>query len=278
MRTSPRVAVLGSDVARSATLRLQRIAQAALELAGTCVAIECDEEGLAPVVTSLDPCHWTAFVLLPPLERAVVALLDDVTPVARALARVDTVTFADGRWRGENTRAQGIADAARRAGVRGVRRAVVLGAGDGACVALAALRSLGPDHVDLVMTRPAEHAAERAVAHSLAMGLRTHPSGALAVVLRTADILVSALPPAEAAPYSALIARSGVVVLDLARLAEGRTRLVRAVAFAGGTVIDGLEPLLQRTVRQAELLTGRPGLTVEALRAAVPRALAGAEA
>lgn len=160
------------------------------------------------------------------------------------------------------------------AGVVSGRRAVVLGAGGTAQAALAALRELGIDRVD-VLVRAVERAGElRAAADRLGMSptlsdALCDPARASAA-MRGADIVVSTLPRRAADPLAG--PGAGTVVLDVV-YAPWPTPFVARAAAAGANVVSGLEMLLHQAVVQVELMTGRPG-PVAQMRAALDEAVA----
>jgi shikimate dehydrogenase len=86
----------------------------------------------------------------------------------------------------------------------------------------------------------------------------------------SADLVISTLPAGAADLVATHRWRAGQTVLDV--VYEGwPTRLARAVAAAGATVISGAELLLQQAALQVELMTGR-GAPQTAMRAALRRA------
>jgi shikimate 5-dehydrogenase len=94
-------------------------------------------------------------VTIPHKER-VMAYLDEIDPVARAIGAVNTVVFRDGRRLGFNTDADGFAAAVTAfvgaPSLKGVRTAV-LGAGGAAKAVVFALERLGAD-VEVFHRRP----------------------------------------------------------------------------------------------------------------------------
>ena len=78
-----------------------------------------------------------------PHKEAVIGLLDELTPAARAIGAVNTVINRNGVLIGDNTDAPGFLAALQMAGDDGEGAAVVLGAGGAARAAVWALRSQG---------------------------------------------------------------------------------------------------------------------------------------
>jgi shikimate dehydrogenase len=265
-----RAAVLGSPIAHSLSPVLHRAAYAELGLDDwTYEAIECDEAGLAGLVTSRGP-DWAGLSLTMPLKRTVLALLDYVDPVAAATGCANTVVFRpEGRY-GYNTDVQGIVDALTEAGAHAPSNVTILGAGATACSALAALPELGATAADIVLRDPARATGLLATADRLALKVRLRPFEDLekddAVV---PDLLISTVPAGAADLYAErtrLTRHAPAAVMDVV-YAPWPTPLAEAAAEAGAVVASGFAMLLHQAAAQVELMTGKPA-PLEAMRAA----------
>ncbi len=269
-----RAAVLGSPIAHSLSPALHGGAYAALGLTGWRYdLVECDEAGLPRFVDSLGP-DWVGLSLTMPLKRAVLAIADDVSPLAIAVGAANTLLLGDRPGRGarrvENTDVTGLVEALREAGVRRVERAVVLGAGGTAQGALAALREFGERSPQVLVRDPARTADLRAAADRL--GVRPVVSGGLLdAPLPEADVVISTLPGAAADAVPAGRWAAGTVVLDVV-YAPWPTKFAAGAVAGGCRVVSGLAVLLYQAVAQVELMTGRPG-PVEAMRSALDAAV-----
>ena len=262
-----RAAVLGKPIAHSLSPVLHRAAYAALGCDDwTYEAIECDEAGLADLVTSCGP-EWAGLSLTMPLKRAVLPLLDQVDPMAGATGGANTVIFRpEGRY-GYNTDVQGIVDALTEAGAAAPVSVTILGAGATACSALAALPELGAAKADVVLRDPARAADLLATADRLHLDIRLvpfadWPSG-------VPGLLISTVPAGVADGYAAWIRRTGctpAAVLDVV-YSPWPTRLALASAEAGAVVASGFAMLLHQAAAQVELMTAKPA-PLEAMRAA----------
>jgi shikimate dehydrogenase len=265
-----RAAVLGSPIAHSLSPALHRAAYAELGFDDwTYEAIECDEAGLAALVTSCGP-QWAGLSLTMPLKRTVLPLLDHVDPVAAATGGVNTLVFRpEGRY-GYNTDVQGIVDALTEAGAHAPSSVTILGAGATACSALAALPELGATAADIVLRDPARSAGLLATADRLGLKVRLHPFEDLqkddALV---PDLLISTVPAGAANHYAErmrLTRHAPAAVLDVV-YAPWPTPLATAAAEAGAVVASGFAMLLHQAAAQVELMTGKPA-PLEAMRAA----------
>ncbi|GAA3468810.1 shikimate dehydrogenase [Nonomuraea roseola] len=263
MRTTGRAAVLGSPIAHSLSPYLHRAAYQAMGLTGwTYEAHECDEARLPALLDSAD---WAGLSLTMPLKRAVLPLLDSVSDLAVEVGGANTVVFTDGVRHGDNTDVYGIERALGEAGVPAPGSALVLGAGATAASALAALRNLGLRTATLVARDPARAGETIEVAERLGVALAVASFDKLEALLDV-DLVVSTLPGGAADSFAGQLAR--VPALFDVVYAPWPTRLAASVEAGGGKVVGGFAMLLHQAVRQVELMTGRPDVPVEAMRAA----------
>jgi shikimate dehydrogenase len=266
-----RAAVLGSPVRHSLSPVLHRAAYAALDLPGwEYERIECDEAGLAAVVSGLGP-EWAGLSLTMPLKRVALEVAGEIAPDAAAIGAANTLVL-DGRpgGRAENTDAPGMADALREAGLGTPRAPVLLGAGGTAQAALAALRLLAGGVPVTVLVRTPERAAPLvATAARLGTPLVVGPLDDAVAVLPGADLIISTLPGAAADPLAGLLAlgNPGAVLFDVV-YDPWPTALAAAATTAGYRVLSGLDLLLHQAGHQVRLMTGRPA-PLEAMRAAL---------
>lgn len=254
-----RAAVLGSPVAHSLSPVLHTAAYAALGLGGWRYdRHECTEPELPGFVAGLGP-EWAGMSLTMPLKRVALDVASTVSELAAATGAANTLVRRDDGWFADNTDVAGIVAAL--GPVRG--RAVVLGAGGTAQAALAALRELGVDDVE-VRVRDASRTADlRAAADRLGVAPRIREG----FDLDAPDVVVSTLPKGAA---DAVTGAAGTV-LDVV-YAPWPTAFAAAAEAAGARVVSGLEMLLHQAVAQVALMTGRPG-PVDAMRAALDAAV-----
>ncbi|MEP6853297.1 MAG: shikimate dehydrogenase [bacterium] len=256
----PRAAVLGSPIAHSLSPVLHRAAYAALGLTDwTYQAVECDEEGLGPLLARLGP-QWAGLSLTMPLKRVALDVATSVSDLARAVGAANTMLLTSAGRHADNTDVGGLVDA-----LGGVDTSdpVVIGAGGTAAAALGAIRDLGGAPVAVVVRDPDRAQGLLAAADRLGVTVTLVPWPA---VPSAASLVISTVP-------------SGVA--DLLDLAWHRrptvcdvvydpwpTRLAAAALVAGCRVIGGREVLLHQAARQVRLMTGRPA-PLEAMRQAI---------
>ncbi len=152
-----RAAVLGSPIAHSLSPVLHLAAYRALGLADwDYEKHECAEPGLAGFVAGLGP-DWAGLSLTMPLKRVALEVADELSPLAAATGAANTLVFTGGRRYADNTDVAGIIATLRGAGFDGGGRAVVLGAGGTAQAALAALRELGVEEIEVLVRSLGPH-------------------------------------------------------------------------------------------------------------------------
>jgi shikimate dehydrogenase len=269
-----RAAVLGSPIAHSLSPVLHTAAYRALGLSDWDYELhECAEPGLAGFVAGLGP-EWAGLSLTMPLKRVALEVADEISPLAAVTGAANTLVLTGGRRYADNTDVAGIVATLRGAGFESGGRAVVLGAGGTAQAALAALRELGVDEIDVLVRSLARTDELRATADRI--GVTPTLSDALldrdraSASIRGADVVISTLPGAAADPLRG--AGPATVLLDVI-YAPWPTPFAAAAAAAGARVCSGLEVLLQQAVDQVKLMTGQPG-PVEPMRAALDAAVA----
>ena len=278
-RVEQRAAVLGSPIGHSLSPVLHLAAYAELGLRWRYDAIECDERALPGFLDRSQ--EFSGLSLTMPLKRAVLPLLDDVTPLAAAVGAVNTVTFglaSRGRRarRGDNTDVAGIVGAIDAVATRGISgHVVVLGAGGTAAAAIAACRQLGIAAVGVVVRDRGRARELLAAAASLGVAVELLDWPAPEAVAR-ADLVISTVPAGAGDRLvderGDELFRSGQLVFDVI-YDPWPTRLADAARRAGAQVIGGLELLVRQAGVQVELMTGRPA-PVDAMRVAGAAALA----
>jgi shikimate dehydrogenase len=272
-----RAAVLGSPIGHSLSPVLHRAAYAELGLAWSYDVIECDEAGLAPLLTGLDE-SFVGLSLTMPLKRAVLPLLDEVTPLAAAVGAVNTVAFegagAQRRLRGDNTDVAGLVASIQQVRPAGVASVAILGAGGTAAATLAALPTLGVRRADVIVRSVARAADLVAAADRL--GVQVDLVGwPGAAVLGKVDLVVSTVPAGAAdalADSEDWSPGKGQLLFDVL-YEPWPTPLASLAESTGADVVGGLELLVQQAARQVELWSGRRP-PIEPMRAAGEAALA----
>ena len=173
LRMRLRAAVLGHPISHSKSPALHRAAYALLGLDIAYSAIDVTEDALPAFMRQVRDqaradSSWRGLSVTMPLKSAMVAEVDEVRGVARALGVVNTVAFeSDGgpaRLVAYNTDVAGIVNALRHAGAASSPTAAVLGGGGTAAAAVAALKELGAYSAELFVRDVSRAAEARAAA------------------------------------------------------------------------------------------------------------------
>jgi shikimate dehydrogenase len=276
-RSPFRVAVLGHPIAHSLSPVLHNAAYTTLGLTNwSYQALDRTEDDFPAWFAGLGP-QWRGLSLTMPLKRVVIPLLDEVSPLARTVGAVNTVTWDDARRKvGDNTDVHGIVASLRSVRVDAVRSACILGVGATACSGLAALAQLGCTQV-LLQARSAARAADAlAVAERLGVRVTLASLDQVQPALE-AQVLINTLPAAAARDWADLLRVQGAgrpagVLLDV-NYHPWPTTTASAWTAAGGIAVAGFEMLLNQAAAQVTLMTGHPA-PIEAMRAAGEKALA----
>ncbi|NLC57901.1 MAG: shikimate dehydrogenase [Armatimonadetes bacterium] len=216
-----------------------------------------------------------------PHKEALVALMDEVDPHARAVGAVNTIHNDGGVLRGYSTDGEGFLGALRAEGFepRG-RRAVVLGAGGSARSVAVSLVEAGAAAVVIAnrtLSRAEEVARLAAAAGEVPVSPLALAAPGLRECLANADLLVNTTsvgmsPQADApllVPEEAL--HAGLFVYDLI-YNPAETRLLAAARRRGARAANGLRMLVLQGAASFRIWTGvEPPVAVmeEALRAAL---------
>jgi shikimate dehydrogenase len=254
-----RLAVLGSPISHSRSPRLHSAAYAALGLDWEYAAIDVTSADLAGFISGRDE-HWRGLSLTMPLKRDVLPLLDTREQLVDLTGAANTVFFdregSTPLLRGFNTDVYGVTEAFRGAGVDHLDYVQVLGAGATAASVLVAVRRLGAQRVLISARSPERASGLLRLGSELGMATAIQLIDDVADAPGLPDAVVSTLPgSAEVHHEFSSAVRSSAVLLDIAyepwpsELAEDWSR-------ADGTVISGLEMLLQQAIAQVRIFVG----------------------
>lgn len=261
-----RLGVCGWPVAHSRSPAMQNAALAELGLAGewSYEAIDVAPDELESRVRTMPGEGFAGANLTIPHKEAALSLADELSETAREIGAANTLGFADGEIRADNTDAQGLLDALPDS-PKG-RRALVLGAGGAARAVCWALLREGAE-VD-VWNRTELRSRD------LCEELGGRPVAAPEVaeyelLVNTTAVGLRGEDPFAELPLTAAGFAAGQTVVDMVYGAE-QTQLLAAAQAAGATVVDGIEVLVRQGALSLRIWTGREA-PLEAMRAAARR-------
>ncbi|MGB3053115.1 MAG: shikimate dehydrogenase [Polyangiales bacterium] len=262
-----RLGIFGWPVAHSKSPQMHESAARALGIALRYERFEVTPEGLAEAIRAKHAAGIDGYNLTVPHKVAIMSMIDEVTPAARAIGAVNTVVRSGGgRYLGDNTDAPGFVRSLEEAGVQlSGARVVVLGAGGASRAAVVGLAHAGAAEILVLSRRPEQSEALcRSMADAVGCSLEAaslgeagrHFGGATLLVQATSATLGSnpgAQAFAESLPIEAL--PEGVAVVDMVYEPLKTALLARAEA-RGLQIIDGLGMLLHQGAIAFEMWTG----------------------
>lgn len=263
-----RLGIFGFPVAHSKSPEMHRAAARALGIPLDYDRFEVAPADLAVEVVRKHDEGIHGYNLTVPHKETVMALLDDVTPEARAIGAVNTVVRTDDGYLGYNTDAPGLVKSLKEAGV-GVAeaRVVVLGAGGAARAAIVGLAEAGAGEIAVLARRPEQ---SEALVESLAGHVECtieaaplseadwHFDSATLVIQATSATLESNPRANEFAAMLPIgVLPPDAVVVDLVYKPLKTSVLARAEA-RGLKIVDGLGMLLHQGAIAFEMWTGSP--------------------
>jgi shikimate dehydrogenase len=261
-----RLGIFGWPVAHSKSPQMHEAAARALG-----IELHYERFGVAPadLQESVRQQHEAAidgYNLTVPHKEAIMTLVDEVAPAARASGAVNTVVRADGRYVGHNTDAPGLVRSLEEAGVQlAEARVVVLGAGGAARAAVVGLSEAGAEEVTVLSRRPEQSEALcNSLAKHIDCNLGAAPLSEASWYFETATLLVQATSAtlksnagaadfAAALPIDALPAEAAVLDMVYEPL---KTSVLARAEQRGLAIVDGLGMLLHQGAIAFEMWTG----------------------
>jgi shikimate dehydrogenase len=260
-----RLAVLGHPVSHSRSPAMQNAALEALGLGGewSYEAIDVEPAEFAARVPELPGEGFVGANVTIPHKEAALALADEASEPAERIGAANTLSFAGGEIRADNTDAPGLI-AALPGPIVG-RMALVLGAGGSARAAVWALAEEGtpvsiwnrtPERADELVRALATAGQGTAAEGRLraVTGEQVRANGYQLIVNCTA-IGMHDEDPFEQLPLEPERLTRGVVVVDLV-YAGSESRLVGEARERGATAVEGLEVLVQQGAASLRIWTG----------------------
>jgi shikimate dehydrogenase len=259
----PRLAVLGYPVGHSRSPAMHSAALAELGLAGewSYEAIEIAPDAFEPRVREMPGEGFVGANVTVPHKGAALALADELSETAREIGAANTLVFADGEVRAENTDAEGLLRSL--PGSPAGKRALVLGAGGAArAVVWALLR----ERADVAVWNRTQLRSQH-LCEELGGEIVEEPrQGAYELIVNTTAVGLGGEDPFAELPLAADGFAASQTVVDMVYGNEP-TQLLGAAGAAGATTVDGIEILVQQGALSLETWTGRPA-PLDTMRAA----------
>jgi shikimate dehydrogenase len=247
--TTKLLGVMGYPIEHSLSPAMHNAAleRSGLDYAYVPLLIHPDQLGSA--MAGLTALNWVGCSVTIPHKQSIMAYLEEVTPVARAIGAVNTIWRTATGWQGTNTDIVGflapLQPLARDWAGTGV---VILGSGGAARAVVAACQSLGCGNITMVGRDPAKLVAFGA---SWSKPLAVAAWNELDPLLAKAGLVVNCTPIGMASqvglspltPAQVAMLPQGAIVYDLI-YSPRPTELLKLAAAAGCGAIDGSDMLV----------------------------------
>lgn len=248
-----RLAVLGSPIGHSLSPSIHRAAYAVLGLDWSYGSEEVTGSTLAAFVAGRDS-SWRGLSLTMPLKRDILPLLDSRDELVSVVGAANTVLFGDdGALRGFNTDVYGVERSLRDAGVSSLELVHILGAGATAASVIAGVARLGATVVQVSARTPARAVALVELGARVGVSVTVLPWGEPLSGLP--DAVVSTIPGGGSVPSFPDRVRRDATLFDVA-YDPWPSPLATSWFEAGGTVVSGLDLLVNQAVGQIRIFVG----------------------
>jgi shikimate dehydrogenase len=258
------VAILGDPVEHSLSPVMHNAAFAALGLDYVYVALHVRPADLERAIHGVRALGFAGLNVTVPHKEAILPLLDELSPAARAIGAVNTVVHRGNRLRGENTDGEGFLRAVAKLGVRLRGKCVVLlGAGGSARAVARALGEAGIARLT-ILNRHLKRAATLASAVRRSCDASVFAAGLdsarRAELLEAADLVINCTSlglDGRTSPDIEIAATPAhCLFYDIVYRSEP-TPLVSAARRHGRRAENGLSMLVEQAALAFRILTGR---------------------
>jgi shikimate dehydrogenase len=227
-------------------------------------AIDLAPDAFEPRVRAMPGEGFVGANVTVPHKGAALALADELSETAREIGAANTLVFADGGIRAENTDAEGLLRAlpSSPAGAR----ALVLGAGGaGRAIVWALLREGANVAVWNRTPLRSQHLCEELGGEPVTVPEQE----SFDLIVNSTAVGLHGEDPFVELPLDAEALRPEQTIVDMV-YGGGPTALLNAAAAAGAKTVDGIEVLAQQGSLSLEIWTGRPA-PLDTMRAAARR-------
>ena len=246
------VGVIGDPIEHSRSPQMHNAAFAELGLNYVYVPFHIQPDALSAAIEGFKAINVVGLNVTIPHKQAVIPFLDEIAREVELTGAVNTLTFGDGRIKGDNTDGLGFLEGMRETGfeLSQGESALVIGAGGSARAVIVALGSIGLETI-FVANRTVSKAVKLAEDLSHAIGASVHGIGLddsqledvvnnVALVVNTASVSMDiSMPPLIDTEWL----RPQTAVYDIV-YTPPQTRLLSAAAERGCHTIQGLSMLV----------------------------------
>ncbi len=254
--------MLGSPIAHSLSPAIHRAAYEVLSLDWSFEAVDVTGTQLRGFIESLDS-NWRGVSLTMPLKRDILELLTHRDPLVDVVGAANTVLLSESEVRGFNTDVRGVIQSFADVGVSSLDHVHVLGAGATAASVLVAVAQLGATRVLVSARTPANAVVLVELGERLGVDVVVRAWGIMDRSMIVPDAVVSTVPGGSHDLQFTEPVRTGAVLFDVA-YDPWPSDLARSWSDVGGTVISGLDLLINQAVGQVRVfVSGDPGVPLE---------------
>lgn len=280
--TTKLLGVIGDPVEHSLSPVMHNAAIAHLELDYVYLPFPVQSKNLSQAIAGFEAIGLVGFNATIPHKQTLIALLAEISPVARTVGAVNTVWYTKAGWQGTNTDVEGFMAPLKRLnrdwqqinpvilGNGGAARAVVVGCAQLGC---RQIRVAGRSWEKLNQFQTSWQDKQ------LPAALSVHSWEEISDLVADTELLINTTPigmspHAERSPIdSAVLERlkPGAIAYDLI-YTPSPTRFLRQAQNQGATIFDGLEMLIHQGAAALQLWLQRP-VPVEVMRQAIEQYL-----
>ena len=278
-----RLAVFGDPVAHSKSPQMHNAAlhEQHKHLQYVCIQVGVDQ--LETALRNLGPAGFLGTNLTIPHKQAALEYIDEISPEARLMGAINTVTVHEGKLHGYNTDGPGFSAAIKEEfGVElGGLRVLIIGGGGGAGRAITVQCAIAGCPTIFVANRTLEKAENLSQEIEESLGVGITPIGltpeALENALSCVDLIVNATPlgmvEGDPSPLQDGIMKKNHFVYDTV-YSGGVSALIREAQTVGAKSANGLSMLLHQGALAYEIWFNESA-PLETMRAALNEAVRG---
>ncbi len=288
--TTKLLGVIGDPIAHSLSPAMHNAAISHLGLDFVYLAFPVKPEDLKVALLGFRAIGIQGFSITIPHKQAILPLLSEVSPIARAIGAVNTVYLTDKGWCGTNTDVEGFLAPLQTppTGARGgsdwsQKVAVILGNGGAARAVVAGCAQLGCAEIHVVGRNEqnlVEFQQSWIDSPIPIKSLRVHTWDNLPSLISQADLLVNTTPvgmypQGEMSPVGASAIDQisvGAIVYDLI-YNPNPTQFLKDAQLRGVRTIDGLEMLVQQGAAALKIWLKTDSVPVDVMRHALKKHL-----